>query len=67
MSGKKEWQAPLIRSIDQLGTVLGGTSGTGTTVTPTSPDQCNQGSGPSGGNCSRGNGAKINCNVGNGR
>lgn len=67
MAAKKPWQEPLVSSIDHLGAVLGGLCEVGTTVTATSPDQCNLGNGASTGNCAKGAGAKITCGVGNGR
>ena len=64
---KKTWQPPLVKSIDNLGTVLGACV-TGNTVGPDDPNQCSQGGGPGTGSaCSRGSGAKLSCGVGNSR
>lgn len=63
MAVKKAWKQPLIKSIDNLGMVMGGTCGIGNSV---SPDVCNIGNGASTGSCSRGKGAKVSCGTGNG-
>lgn len=67
MIQKKAWEQPLIRSVDNLGTVLGGSCNAGTTVSDADPNQCNGGNGASGGNCSGGNGAQVTCGSGSGR
>jgi len=66
-STKRQWQEPVVKSIDQCQPIFGECR-TGTTATdPGGPMQCNSGSGASsGGSCTRGNGAKTECTVGNG-
>jgi hypothetical protein len=66
MLQKKPWKQPLIKSIDNLGLVLGGTCTNGQTVTPTSPDQCATGKGAGTGNCQAGKGAAMTCSAGKG-
>jgi hypothetical protein len=67
MTEKKiPWQAPVVKSIDQISAVFGKCS-VGTTPVAGGPNQCNAGTGAASGNCSRGNGASILCSVGKGR
>lgn len=67
MTAKKiPWQAPEIKSIEQISAVFGDCK-TGTSPVPGGDLQCQVGTGASGGNCTRGNGAKIVCSLGQGR
>lgn len=66
MTVKRQWQEPIVRTIDQLTPAYGACT-TGTTPTPGGPDQCNAGTGASNqGGCTTGNGAKTACLTGNG-
>jgi hypothetical protein len=67
MKEKKTWQEPLVRSIDQLGTVLGLECKTGTSATGTGTKQCNGGRGASSGYCNGGSGAQLSCSGGTAR
>lgn len=67
MTAKKiPWQAPEIKSIDQISAVFGECR-TGTSPVPGGDKQCSAGTGASGGQCNQGNGAKLVCSTGNGR
>lgn len=66
MKTKRPWQEPLVHAIEQLSPAYGACT-TGTTVVPGGPDQCNAGTGASGGGrCTTGKGAKTTCTNGSG-
>ena len=65
-SKKRQWQEPLIKSIDQCRPVFGECR-VGNSPTEGGDFQCNTGTGATtGGNCTTGNGAKQSCNKGSG-
>ena len=68
MAQKRPWQEPMVRSIDQLPSVYGGICDNGSSVTPTSPNQCNAGRSPAQtADCVSGTGATgPRCSSGNG-
>lgn len=63
---KRQWQEPVVKSIDQCQPVFGECR-VGSTPTPGGDFQCNSGTGATtSGTCTKGNGAKASCAKGNG-
>lgn len=65
-SSKRQWQEPVVKSIDQCQPIFGDCR-TGSTPSDDGTMQCNAGTGAAAsGACTRGSGAKNACSVGNG-
>lgn len=68
MTQKRQWQEPVVKSVEQLPTVYGLKCSNGTTATGTGATQCNVGAQAKPPDCSVGGAATGTClNGGNGR